>query len=654
MKQPYLRQFICKTSITFLVIILTFGSNTISNTFAQDISPDSLLQQQTPPSGSYIEYVNEYFSIEHTTLQDGTPIEGYIINGPPEPLPEFAAERAASIQPLPSRGVIAEFPSYNWVFGCSAVSGAMIAAYYDRGAYPNMYTGTTNGGVMPLTDTSWPTWTDVVADTYPSNPLVASKNGVDGRTTRGSIDDYWVSYNSSSPDPYITNGWVQHAWGSAIGDYMKTSQSTYGSKDGSTWFYNYNSNQKLTCDTSQYYNNPDGTLGRKLFYEARGYTVTDCYNQNTDNNYVGGFSLANFQAEIDSGHPVLLNLAGHSIVGYGYSGSTIYIRDTWDSNPSNTYTMEWGGSYEDMTLLSVSVVHLASLPVNQPPTDINLSKSTVLEGQSVNTVVGTFSTVDPNAGDTFTYALVSGTGDGDNASFNISGSSLRTSAIFDFDIKNSYSIRVRSTDFGALITEKVFTISVLEVGTERLVYLPLVMRGGFTDPIINGNFELGHVAWSEYSTHGWEIIMTDASAPGEVYPHAGDWFAWLGGDFNDTSYVSQSITIPSSSPYLHYWYWIGSQDICGYDYFRVKLGSTTVQTKNLCNTTNTSGWVQGVVNLSSYVGSTAGLKFEVTTDGSANSNLFLDDVSFSNVSTVSPEVNIPNGTDLEQLSQPRQ
>ena len=113
----------------------------------------------------------------------------------------------------------------------------------------------------------------------------------------------------------------------------------------------------------------DGTYGRKLFYEARGYTVTDCFNQKTDNN-AGGFTLANFQAEIDAGHPVLLNLAGHSIVGYGYNGSTIYIRDTWDNDPGHTYTMPWGGSYDGMNLLSVSVVKLG--PGQTTPTKLYL------------------------------------------------------------------------------------------------------------------------------------------------------------------------------------------------------------------------------------------------------------------------------------------
>ena len=330
---------------------------------------DNLEGELPPPE---VEVVNPYFTIERFTLDDGMALEKNIINGPPEPPLGFTEERAASIQPLPSQGVISNFPSYDWVFGCSAVSGAMIAAYYDRNGYPNMYAGPTNGGVMPLTDTSWPTWNDSY-DLYPNNPLVASHMGVDGRTTKGSIDDYWVSYLSYENDPYIGN-WTQHTWLDAIGDYMKTSQSVYDVPDGATIFFN-NSSSRLTCDAMEYATydgviiaDMDGTYGRKLFYEARGYSVGECYNQNTDNND-GGFTLADFKAEIDACHPVLLNLKGHSIVGYGYSGSTIFIRDTWDSNPENTYTMPWGGCLpvpnDCLDLYSVSVVHLD--PVTPPP-----------------------------------------------------------------------------------------------------------------------------------------------------------------------------------------------------------------------------------------------------------------------------------------------
>jgi hypothetical protein len=101
---------------------------------------------------------------------------------------------------------------------------------------------------------------------------------------------------------------------------------------------------------------------------------------------------------------------------------------------------------------------------DQAPTDIALSNSSVAENQPVNTVVGTFSTTDPDIGDAFTYTLVSGTGDQDNTSFNVNGGSLRTSASFDYETKNSYSIRVRSTDQEGLWAERQFTISITNVG----------------------------------------------------------------------------------------------------------------------------------------------------------------------------------------------
>ena len=94
------------------------------------------------------------------------------------------------------------------------------------------------------------------------------------------------------------------------------------------------------------------------------------------------------------------------------------------------------------------------------PTDIALSSTAVNQNQPIGTVVGTFSSTDPDAGDTFTYSLVAGAGPTDNASFTISGSQLRTAAVFDFATKSSYSIRVRSTDSSSLFFEKEFTITV--------------------------------------------------------------------------------------------------------------------------------------------------------------------------------------------------
>jgi uncharacterized repeat protein (TIGR02543 family) len=313
----------------------------------------------------------DYYTETTVTLKDGKQVNGLIIHGPPHPPPGQVRKTVALPAPDTALGVgTLTVPAYDWSFGCSATSGSMIAAFYDRNDYADIYTGPTNGGVMPLNSSVWPNWTDVVGDTYGQCPLTASHLGLDGRTTRGSIDDYWVSYLSNAPDPYITGVWSQHAWGDAIGDYMKTSQSAYDNVDGSTVFYNWTrSSAPLTCDDMVDYGiTEDGTYGRKEFYEAKGYTVTDCFNQNTDNIIRGGFSFAMFQAEINAGRPVMLNLKGHTVVGIGYDSSTntVYLNDTWDYL---THSMTWGGSYAGLRMQSVSIVNL----VSSAPTKYTLS-----------------------------------------------------------------------------------------------------------------------------------------------------------------------------------------------------------------------------------------------------------------------------------------
>lgn len=101
------------------------------------------------------------------------------------------------------------------------------------------------------------------------------------------------------------------------------------------------------------------------------------------------------------------------------------------------------------------------------PTDITLDNNQQAEG-TANTAIGFFSTFDANSGETFTYTKVSGTGSDDNGSFTVSsatGALSRAVAPFDYDVKSSYSIRVRSTetDNASNFIEKVFTIEVLDV-----------------------------------------------------------------------------------------------------------------------------------------------------------------------------------------------
>jgi len=117
-----------------------------------------------------------------------------------------------------------------------------------------------------------------------------------------------------------------------------------------------------------------------------------------------------------------------------------------------------GGTAESRTSSPTTLV----VGANAAPTDLALSSTSVAENAAVGTTVGSLTTTDPDAGDTFTYSLVSGTGSTDNDSFTITGSTIKTATVLDVQTKDSYNIRVRSTDAAGLFTEKALTIRVID------------------------------------------------------------------------------------------------------------------------------------------------------------------------------------------------
>ena len=91
--------------------------------------------------------------------------------------------------------------------------------------------------------------------------------------------------------------------------------------------------------------------------------------------------------------------------------------------------------------------------------------------------MGTFSVLDDDTGDTYTYSLVSGAGDSDNSSFTIDGSALKTRTIFDFESKSSYSIRVRVVDSGGNNYEGMFTIMVTNIAESLSLSSNSILEG---------------------------------------------------------------------------------------------------------------------------------------------------------------------------------
>jgi hypothetical protein len=287
-----------------------------------------------------------------------------IASSPPHPPASITRESAsaAEIEKVTAGSTkrLLKTPAFKWSFGCAPTSAAMLAGFYDRGPFPNVYSGPTNGGLMPMDNSVWPTWTDSAGDTRYQCPLSATHKDLDGRTTRGHVDDYWIEYDNDDDDPFIQNGWTEHTYGECTADYMKTNQTTnYGNSDGATAFYFYSDGTPLTAQDMENggVEDDDGAYGLKLFFESRGYTVTELYNQRIDADQQGGFTFEQYKKEIDEGHPVIIHVHGHAMEGVGYDASTntVYLYDTWDYD---LHTMTWGGDYSGMTHYGVSVIHL--------------------------------------------------------------------------------------------------------------------------------------------------------------------------------------------------------------------------------------------------------------------------------------------------------
>ena len=104
-----------------------------------------------------------------------------------------------------------------------------------------------------------------------------------------------------------------------------------------------------------------------------------------------------------------------------------------------------------------------TLIFNSTPIVINLSNHTVFENLAIGTQVGILTTTDVDFGDSHQYQLVTGAGSADNASFEISNNQLKVKAVFNFEQKSNYQIRIKTTDEGGLSYEQAFVIQVIDI-----------------------------------------------------------------------------------------------------------------------------------------------------------------------------------------------
>ena len=148
------------------------------------------------------------------------------------------------------------------------------------------------------------------------------------------------------------------------------------------------------------------------------------------------------------------------IIPFGQLSATATLTANEDDMDSDKTVIIDVESVENADVLTNQQLIFTIIHINSAPTDITLSTLAVDENSEVGTEIGFFTTTDIDSEDSFTYTLVSGEGDHDNSSFSINDNLLISREVFDFETKNSFSIRVLSDDGNGGVFSKSFTISV--------------------------------------------------------------------------------------------------------------------------------------------------------------------------------------------------
>lgn len=235
-------------------------------------------------------------------------------------------------------------------------------------------------------------------------------------------------------------------------------------------------------------------------------------NGSFSNNPGSGISLSVSGLQGNTGYPVTIwaydvsSVGGRAADWSGGGSSTERLTflsrpDTLDDNVITlNVTTDGSGAVTINGIVSATNpnsshnVFINGLEIGDPvatdgPTDLELSSAVVAQSASVGSLVGSFTTADPTPGETFTYTLVEGTGDTNNALFEINDDALRTDR--DLSLLESgtlLSIRVRSTDAAGAFHEEVLLLEVVndsdDDGLEddwELLYFPSLGTASGTD-----------------------------------------------------------------------------------------------------------------------------------------------------------------------------
>ena len=165
------------------------------------------------------------------------------------------------------------------------------------------------------------------------------------------------------------------------------------------------------------------------------------------------------------------------------------------------------------------------------------------------------------------------------------------------------------------------------------------------DVLTNGNFDalpLGTGWIQDDGGTGYPPIVSSSELPLGVAPHTPSNAVWLGGLYDVTQAIAQDVAVPAATGRLRLEgrLWIATEETFGaFDTMVAKLvtpGGAPLETLHTwSNSDQTSSWWPFTLEATGdYAGQTVRLVFVSTTDGSLNTNFFLDTCTLDASSTV--------------------
>ncbi len=134
----------------------------------------------------------------------------------------------------------------------------------------------------------------------------------------------------------------------------------------------------------------------------------------------------------------------------------------WDETPQSMINTTWNiWQVNSINLNNWRLFSLATLASsNNIPTDILISSNNIDENSTIWSTVWSFSSIDSDTWDSHTYSLALWTWDDDNWAFSIIWNNLTIIESSDYEIKNTYSIRVQTDDWNGWQFQKQISIYV--------------------------------------------------------------------------------------------------------------------------------------------------------------------------------------------------